>query len=130
MNPRVDYEMTQEDLDTILDACKPVPCMMIGNSTPSSPQENANRAWERLGKKMGFDSKTARPSNKGSRFFSAVPSETETQKQERLRRNEISTLTSDVGSLAHTIGELGAVVDGLLTRLQKLEQTEKQAKGE
>ena len=53
MNPRVDYEMTQDDLDTI---------------------------------------------------------------------NEISTLTDDVGSLAHTIGELGSVVDVLLTRLQKLEQ--------
>ena len=122
MNPRVDYEMTQEDLDTILDACKPVPCMMIGGSTPSNPQDNANRAWERLGRKMGFESTTVRPSKKGQRFFSAVPSETEVQKQERLRRNEISSLNDDVGTLARTIGELGAVVDGLLTRLQKLEE--------
>lgn len=85
MNPRVNYEMTEEDLKELCDACKPVLAMMIGGYAPSSPQENANRAWARLGKKMGFDSETVRPiEGKGSRFFSAVPSETEAQKEERL----------------------------------------------
>ena len=55
MNPRVSYEMTQEDLDTIMNACKRTPCMMIGGSTGPSPQENANNAWASLGKKMGLN---------------------------------------------------------------------------
>ena len=66
-----EFEMTQEQLDTILEACKPVTCMKIGNYMPSSPQENANRAWEELGKEMGFISTTVEPSSKGNRFFSA-----------------------------------------------------------
>lgn len=127
MNPRVDYEMSQEELTTILDACKPVPCMMIGDSIPSSPQENANHAWEALGKKMGFDSTTARPSNKGNRYFSAVPSETKAQKAERLQRDEISTLNSDVADLARSIREVGSVCDGILDRLQACEKNIQQS---
>ena len=68
MYPRVNYEMTEEDLKAILDACKPVPCMMIGAYAPASPQENANRAWSSLGKKMGFDPMTVQPiQGKGQR---------------------------------------------------------------
>ena len=51
MLPRVEYEMTGEDLQKILDASKLVSCMMIGGYVPSSPQENANRAWQALGEK-------------------------------------------------------------------------------
>ena len=72
MSPRTDYEMTEEDLGEILTACKPVPYMVFGGIGPSSPQENANRAWKRLGKKMGFDSMSVKPSNKGRRFFTAI----------------------------------------------------------
>ena len=49
MGARQEYEMTEEDLQIILDACKPVPYMIIGGVAPRSPQENANAAWERLG---------------------------------------------------------------------------------
>lgn len=122
MNPRVDYEMSQDALDLILEACKPVVCMKIGNSMPSSPQENADRAWAALGKEMGFDSTTVRPSDKGDRFFTAVPSETETQKIERLRRDEISTLHSDVADLARAIREVGSVCNGLLDRIKTCEE--------
>ena len=122
MNPRVEYEMSQGQLETLLEACKPVPYMMVGNSVPSTPQENANHAWERLGKEMGFDSETARPTNKGRRFFSAVPSETEGQKQERLQRDEISTLHNDVVSVACTVREVGFVCDGILDRLKTCEE--------
>lgn len=81
MYPRTNYEMTEDDLKELLDACKPTPVIMIGNYVPASPQENANRAWARLGEKMGFDSDTVRPiPGKGNRFFAAVPSETEIQK--------------------------------------------------
>ena len=58
MYPRTEYEMTQEDLDMLLDAMKPVPMIMLQCGSPPSQQENANRAWAALGKKMGFDSET------------------------------------------------------------------------
>ena len=66
-----EFEMTQEDLDAILEACKPVPYMIVGGHPPRSQQENANAAWARLGGKMGFHPMTVRPSSKGQRFFTA-----------------------------------------------------------
>lgn len=113
MNPRVDYEMTEKNLEEILEACKPVPCMLIGDYAPPSPQENANSAWANLGEKMGFDSETVRPSNKGQRFFKAVPSETETQRQERehrekeeKRQKEIKELQEDIAKKQNRLDEL------------------------
>jgi hypothetical protein len=77
MYPRSNYEMTEEDLKELLAACKPTPVILIGNYSPPSPQENANRAWKTLGIKMGFDYQTVRPvPGKGQRFFTAVPSGT------------------------------------------------------
>ena len=52
------FRMTQEQYDKIIEACKPVPMIMLQCGNPPSQQENANRAWERLGGEMGFDSKT------------------------------------------------------------------------
>ena len=74
MKERIEYEMTEEDLKELLDACKPVPMIMLQYGTPLSQQENANRAWKRLGEKMGFDAMTVSPSSsKGQRFFTAIP---------------------------------------------------------
>lgn len=74
---RKEYEMTQEDLDKLYEACKPVPYMVIGGVPPLSTQERVNDAWNELGRRMGFDGKTARPSGngKGDRFFTAEPTE-------------------------------------------------------
>ena len=66
-----DFEMTKEQLDILMDACKPVPLIALNCGTPSSPQANANSAWERLGDELGFDHMTVRPNGKGDRFFSA-----------------------------------------------------------
>lgn len=55
------FTMTDEQLETIFDACKPVMCIKIGNYTPRSPQENANDAWAKLGLEMGFDPTTVNP---------------------------------------------------------------------
>jgi len=85
MYPRTEYEMTQADMDAILDACKPTPVMMIGGSMGSSPQDNANRAWAALGEKMGFDGMTVQP-GKSKFHFTAVPSETEEIRAERIKR--------------------------------------------
>lgn len=69
------YEMTQAQLDTILDACKPTPVMFLSGGQPmfNSPQENANDAWRRLGEELGFDHMTVRPTGEGDRFFYAEP---------------------------------------------------------
>ena len=46
--------------------------MIIGNVLPASPQENANRAWENLGSKMGFKGMTVQPvKGKGVAYFTA-----------------------------------------------------------
>jgi glucuronate isomerase len=114
MYPRTRYEMTQADLERILEACKPVPYMIVGGHAPSSPQENANRAWAELGARMGFDSTTVEPiSGQGNRFFSAVPSENETQRTERLdreaeqeRQRQIATLTAQITELQNKLNRL------------------------
>ncbi len=68
-----DFEMTQEQLNELMDACKPVMQIALHCGRPLSPQENANNAWKRLGKKLGFKYKTVRRSSKGERFFTADP---------------------------------------------------------
>lgn len=67
------YEMTQAQLDRILEACKPVALIAIHSGPIASPQENANRAWAALGEEMGFDHMTVTPSQSGDRFFYAEP---------------------------------------------------------
>ena len=112
--PRTNYEMTQSDLDVILDACRPVPYIVIGGHVPSSPQENANRAWAALGEKMGFDYMTVQPGN-GDRLFSAVPSETKEQRKEREDREaiehnlrEIQRLEGEIQALQEQLEDLQA----------------------
>lgn len=118
MYPRTNYEMTQQDLDVILDACKPTPVMFLSGGTPmgGSPQENANSAWASLGKKMGFDHMTVQPiAGKGNRFFSAVPAENEVQRKEGIEREakqanerEIAQLESEIAAKQKRLNELRA----------------------
>lgn len=70
-----DFEMTEADLEILLEAMKPVPYMVFGGHEPVSPQENANAAWQALGVKMGFKHMTVRQNGKGNRFFMAEPAE-------------------------------------------------------
>jgi len=76
MNDRIEFEMTEEDLAALLAACKPTPVMFLSGGTPmcASPQENANRAWARLGEKLGFETMSVvpDPANR-QRFFLARP---------------------------------------------------------
>ncbi len=113
MYPITNYEMTEDDLRELLDACQSVPCIMVGSHVPSSPQENANQAWARLGEKMGFDSTTVKPGNKGQRFFTAVPNETEIQRQERelreakeKRQAQIKRLKDEIANKQAELGLL------------------------
>lgn len=70
---RKDFEMTQDQLDKLMDACKPTPVISFDGKTNAfgTPQENANYVWEKLGKEMGFKHMTVKPTGKGDRFFSA-----------------------------------------------------------
>ena len=70
---RREFEMSEEQLSTLLDACKPVRMIALQCGNPRSPQENANDAWRSLGQEMGFDGMTVRPvAGKSQRFFTAV----------------------------------------------------------
>ena len=114
MYPRTNYEMTEDDLKALLAAMRSVPVMMIGNSTGPPQQENANDAWARLGAKMGFDHMTVEPiQGKGNRFFSAVPSETEEGRLERLQREgqearyaEREKLNAEIAARRERLAEL------------------------
>jgi hypothetical protein len=64
---RKEFEMTQAQLDNLLDACKPVPLIAIHCGMPSSPQERANDAWRELGDELGFDYMTVRPAGRRCR---------------------------------------------------------------
>lgn len=112
--PRTNYEMTEADLAKILDACKPTIVMKIGNSTDSSPQENANRAWQQLGEKMGFDYMTVQPAPGGDRFFTAIPSETLEQRCEREAREAEVALRAKIERLKAEIAEREAALTELL----------------
>ena len=68
-----DYEMTEEDLNKIKEASKPVPMIMLQLGLPRSLQERANAAWKDLGDRMDFDHMTVEPNGKGERFFRANP---------------------------------------------------------
>lgn len=72
--PRMRFEMSAEQHERLLDACRPTPYIIVGGMAPRSPQENANAAWRSLSAEMGFDFRTVRPDPEGTRFFSAVPS--------------------------------------------------------
>ena len=56
-----EFQMSEDDLKELYECAKPVPYIIIAGRPPQSPQEKANAFWERLGKKMGFNSETARP---------------------------------------------------------------------
>ena len=76
---RKEFEMSDEQLDKILDAGKPTPVMAIGDPKGGPPipigghpQENANRAWQALGREMGFAYMSVQPvAGKEQKFFTA-----------------------------------------------------------
>lgn len=53
---KIQFEMSQEQLDKLMNASKAVPAIMLHiGGGPRSPQQNANDAWSSLGEEMGFD---------------------------------------------------------------------------
>ena len=116
--PRINYEMTEADFDALCEAAKPTRVMFLSGGVPlgRSPQENATAAWEALGKRMGFDYMTVRPiGGMGERFFSAIPSENETQRAERLARELKEKRAQEIANLRETIAKQQQALDKLLT---------------
>lgn len=98
--------MTPADLEKILEACKSVPMIMLQCGAPKSPQERANDAWEELGRRMGFDHMTVQPTGNGNRFFTAVPSETEVQREDRIQRELLECKRKEIENTKSQIGKL------------------------
>lgn len=116
MYPRTEYEMSEDDLKQILEACKPTPVMFVSGGIPvgGNPQENANSAWNELGKKMGFDHMTVRPiEGKGQRFFTAIPSETTNQREERERKEANDNKIKKIKELKSEIANKQKELDSL-----------------
>ncbi len=65
------FEMTEEQLGALLDACKSAPLVATHCGPVMTPQERANNAWRDLGEELGFDFMTVTGSDKGQRFFYA-----------------------------------------------------------
>lgn len=115
MYPRTNYEMTEADLEKILDACKPVPMIMLNISSPRSPQERANDAWAELGSRMGFDSMTVEPiAGKEPRFFTAIPNEPESVRAARVELQKEEAQRADIERIK---GEIKALEDKLTALL-------------
>ena len=71
------FTLTDEQQKAILDASQPVPLIMLQCGMPPSPQENANHAWEALGKELGFEYMTVKPVEGEQRQFTAETTEEE-----------------------------------------------------
>lgn len=73
---RKEFEMTPDELKELLEACRPVPAIMLQCGNPTSQQEHANIAWRSLAAKRGFDWETVQPvPGKGMAFFTADASQ-------------------------------------------------------
>lgn len=72
------FELSEKQLQDILEASRAVPLMYLSGGTPmgGSQQENANSAWQRIAKEMGFvwDSVLPMP-ERGQGFFTAEATE-------------------------------------------------------
>jgi len=70
-----EFEMTQEEMDTIIAINKDGgdPVMFLSGGTPMgrSLQEKINEYWDILGNKYGFDPMTVEGRSKGKLFFIA-----------------------------------------------------------
>ena len=109
---RIDYEMTESDLATLLEAMKPVPYMIIGGP-PRSVQENANDARAAQGKRMSFDPMTVQPNGRGDRFFSAESSETEEERTARIAHEAEAKRVSDIADKTAQVARLNEEISAL-----------------
>lgn len=65
------YQMSDEQFAELKEISRPVPLIMLQRGMPPDAQEAANRFWERLGWRLGFDPATVIRSSRGPQFFGA-----------------------------------------------------------
>ena len=66
--------MTDAELQAIYDISRnQTPVIFVGVWTGLDSQERANKIWQVLGEKYGFEWDSAEPSGKGDRYFLAIP---------------------------------------------------------
>jgi len=71
-----EYELTEAELNSIIEASKPVPAMYLPGGQPmfGTPQTNANNAWQVVARAHGFIWDSAQPApGKSNRFILAEP---------------------------------------------------------
>lgn len=108
-----EYEVTEAQLEKILDACKPVPLIALHLGMPPSQQSMANVAWQALGEEMGFDYLTVKPCGKGNRVFLAEPTgEVRRKEVEMAKRDAVKHVDKDRAKLK-AIEKKAAVVKRL-----------------
>lgn len=49
------YRLTDEELNHLLEASKPVPYMVFGGVEPRSPQDNVMDVWKQVANRVGCD---------------------------------------------------------------------------
>jgi poly-gamma-glutamate capsule biosynthesis protein CapA/YwtB (metallophosphatase superfamily) len=75
--------MTDEEFNDLVEACKPVPYMVIGGIVPESPTDKAMRVWDSVAKRVGCVQSSIAPANTGDDHdFMAEPKETNEPHQE------------------------------------------------
>jgi aromatic ring-opening dioxygenase catalytic subunit (LigB family) len=71
---RKEFELTQEQLDKLMEASKPQPAMYLSGGIPmfEDQQARANCAWRELANELKFDLFSVRPvPGKDTKFFTA-----------------------------------------------------------
>ena len=68
---RKEFTLSDNDLQQLYDAAKPVPYLVFGGVEPMSPTEKSNAVWAQLGDQYGFKWQTVEPTGGGDRFFTA-----------------------------------------------------------
>lgn len=119
MSQRVNFEMTADDLATLLESMKPVPAIMLQCGPSSSAQERANAAWAKLGSKMGFDPMTVEPMGRGDRFFSAIQTTPPPKPHVRLDGNQWCATNPDFIDLQQSPAGFGDTAEEAIEALTK-----------
>ena len=74
MSERREYVLTEAQVARLKNAGAPVMVIVVGTIPPMSPAENILEAWLEIGGELGFDGRTAEPTEKGEAVISALPS--------------------------------------------------------
>ena len=68
------YRLTDEELDALKEALKPVPCLIVGGIPPASPCDKAMAVWRNVASRVGCDVNSIAPANTGDEHdFLATP---------------------------------------------------------